>query len=319
MGKRVMMNLTAGRYFLHVARCRSIRLAAERLHVSPSAISRQIAKLEHELQEKLLDRRAEGVCLTEAGTILAAHLARILGQIEIARGEIADLRNLKLGTVSVATVEGITDPFLSTQIAAFRARHPGVDFRLRIRGRERVLEAVEQHKCDIGFVYDHFSHPAIEAVGQWRQPLLALAPPSHPLAGRRGLVLDDLADLPCVLPDDSFGIHHLLNRAFRKIDKQPRPIIVADQFHFLIRHAIRNTALVYLPLQAVVAEVTQGELVPLDLRCPDFEHRFVYAVVRSGQNRPPAVEAFVASVLSVFAQGESADAALLARLRAAQG
>ena len=59
------MNLTAGKYFLSVVRFQSIRLAAERLRVSPSAISRQIVKLEHEFQEQLLKRRAEGVCLTE--------------------------------------------------------------------------------------------------------------------------------------------------------------------------------------------------------------------------------------------------------------
>lgn len=313
-----MMNLTAGKYFLHVARFNSIRLAAERLRVSPSAISRQIVKLEHELQEQLLERRAEGVILTEAGKILADHLAAIFAQIERARGEMADLHSLKTGTLSLSTVEGITNPFLSAHITGFRAKHPGIDFRVRIRGRERVLEAVEQRLSEIGFVYDHFTHPAIETIGQWRQPLLALAPPSHPFTDGRPLILEDLADLPCVLPDDSFGIHHLLNRAFGKIKKRPRPIIVADQFHFLIRHAIRNNAIIYLPLQAVLGEVSNGHLVPLNLACRDFEHRFIYAVVRSGQHRSPACMAFINSILPVFAEGETADAALLAQLRARQ-
>lgn len=313
------MNLIAGRYFLSVARFQSIRLAAERLRVSPSAISRQIVKLEHEFQEQLLERRAEGVCLTEAGRVVADHLAAIFSQIEIAKGEIADLRSLKAGSVSIATVEGITDPFLSAHITQFRQRYPGIHFRVRIRGRERVLEAVEQHLCDIGFVYDHFTHAAIETVGQWRQPLLALAPPSHPFADGRPVVLDDLVDLPCVLPDESFGIHHLLNRAFGKIHKQPSAIIVADQFHFLIRHAIRNNAIIYLPLQAVLREVNEGQLVPLNLRCSDFEHRFIYAVARHGQHKSAACETFITSFLAEFSKGEKSDAALLARLRARQG
>ncbi|WP_163848738.1 LysR family transcriptional regulator [Pseudooceanicola aestuarii] len=314
-----MINLTAGQYFLHVARFGSIRLAAERLHVSPSAISRQVVKLEHEFEEQLLERRAEGVRLTEAGRVLADHLAVIFDRIDVAKGEIADLRDLKAGTVSIATVEGITDPFMSTHITEFRNRHPGIEFHVRIRGRERVLEAVEQHLSQIGFVYDHFSHEAIETVGQWRQPLLALAPPSHPLTDGRRVTLADLADLPCVLPDSSFGIHHLLNRAFTRIGRSPRPIVVADQFHFLITHAIRNTAIIYLPLQAVMGEVTSGKLVPLNLDSADFEHRFIYAVVRRGQVRSPACEAFIASILSVFAEGEKSDAAFLARIRAAQG
>ncbi|WP_405402592.1 LysR family transcriptional regulator [Paracoccus sp. Ld10] len=313
-----MINLSAGRYFLHVARFGSIRLAAERLHISPSAISRQIVKLEHELQEQLLERRSEGVILTEAGKVLAEHLAAIFGQIDLAMGEMADLRSLKTGVLSLSTVEGITDPFLSKHITSFRSRHPGIDFRVRIRGRERVLEAVEQRLSEIGFIYDHFTHPAIEAIGQWRQPLLALAPPSHPFTDGRPLILADLAELPCVLPDDTFGIHYLLNRAFGKIKKSLNPIVVADQFHFLIRHAIRNNAIVYMPLQAVLSEVTSGQLLPLNLTCREFEHRFIYAVVRSGQHRSPACEAFIASILPVFAEGERSDAALLAQLRAVQ-
>ncbi len=313
-----MMNLAAGKYFLNVARFGSIRLAAERLHVSPSAISRQIVKLEHELQEQLLERRAEGVILTEAGKVLAEHLAAIFDQIERAKGEMADLRSLKTGAVSISTVEGITDPFLSTHITGFRAMHPGIDFRVRIRGRERVLEAVEQRLSEIGFVYDHFTHPAIETIGQWRQPLLALAPPSHPFADGRPLRLEDLADLPCVLPDDTFGIHYLLKRAFGKIKRRPRPIVVADQFHFLILHAIRNDAIIYLPLQAVLGEVTGGQLLPLNLSCTDFEHRFIYAVVRSGQHRSSACEAFIDSILPVFAESERSDSALLAQLRVGQ-
>ena len=312
------MNLTAGKYFLSVVRFQSIRLAAERLRVSPSAISRQIVKLEHEFQEQLLERRAEGVCLTEAGRVVADHLAAIFSQIDAAKGEVADLRSLKTGAVSIATVEGITDPFLSAHITRFRQDYPGIQFRVRIRGRERVLEAVEQRLCDIGFVYDHFTHAAIETIGQWRQPLLALASPSHPFADGRSLVLDDLADLPCVMPDESFGIHHLLHRTFDKIHKRPVAIIVADQFRFLISHAVRNNAIIYLPLQAVLREVDEGQLVPLNLQCRDFEHRFIYAVARHGQHKSAACETFIASILTAFAEGEAADSALLSRLRARQ-
>lgn len=312
------MNLIAARYFLSAVRFQSIRLAAERLRVSPSAISRQIVKLENEFQEQLLERRAEGICLTEAGRVVADHLTAIFSQIDIAKGEIADLRSLKAGAVSIATVEGITDPFLSSHISAFRQDYPGIHFRVRIRGRERVLEAVEQHLCDVGFVYDHFTHPAIETIGRWRQPLLALVPPSHPFADGRPLLLEDLAEQACVMPDESFGIHHLLNRAFGKIHKRPAAIIVADQFHFLIRHAIRNRAIVYLPLQAVLHEVDEGQLVPLNLRCSDFDHRFIYAVARHGQHKSSACETFIASILSAFAEGERSDEAHLARLRSGQ-
>lgn len=313
-----MLNLTACRYLLEVARHRSIRLAADRLHVSPSAISRQIAKLEHEFEEQILERRADGVQLTDAGRVLADHLTIVFDQIDVAKGEISDLKKLKTGSVSVATVEGISDPFLSASITEFRKKFPAIDFRVCIRGRERVLEAVEQHLSQIGFVYDHFSHPQIEIVGQWRQPLLAMVPPGHPLVEGDKVSLQDLVSVDCVMPDDSFGIHHLIHRAFRNFAARPQPILVADQLHFLIRHAIRNNAVVYLPLQAALNEVTAGELLPLNLDCAEFEHRFIYLIVRRDQRRSPACEAFIKEIRSTFAENERADAALLARIRSDQ-
>jgi hypothetical protein len=77
------LDFTALRYFGETAHSRSIRAASERLHVSPSAISRQIAKLEHELRAPIFDRRSQGMVLTPAGEML---LARVEGMMrEFAR------------------------------------------------------------------------------------------------------------------------------------------------------------------------------------------------------------------------------------------
>lgn len=318
MSELSTLNLAAGRYFLEVARAHSIRQAADRLQVAPSAISRQITKLEHELNTRLVERRAGGVELTEAGIILIGHLEEIFDRVDRIAGEIADLNGLKGGSVTIATVEGITRPFLSDRIASFRRTHRAVNFRVRIKGRMRVLEALEQHVCQIGFIYDHFSHPMIETVGSWRQPLLALAAPNHPFADGREVTLSDLADMPCVLQDDTFGIHHLVKRAFARIDRRPKAELVADQFHFLAYHAIGTGAVIYLPLQAAMNEVKAGQLVPLNLVCPEFEHRHIHAVIRRNQQLPPAPATFLRYIVDAFAEGEKADAELMARLRQAQ-
>ena len=313
-----MLNLSAARYFREVARLHSIRLAADRLHVAPSAISRQLSKLEREFDAQLLERHSNGIRLTAAGELLAKHLAAVLDTIDLAKGEISDLKGLKSGQVSIATVEGVTRPFLSDNIASFKQDYPSIDFHVRIRGRERVLEALEQHLCQIGFIYDHFSHPSLEIVGKWRQPLLALARPDHPFADRRTLQLDDLLPMPCVLPDNSFGIHHLVNRAYAKLGAKPNATIVADQFHFLIAYAVRTNAIVFLPLQAALTEVQAGQIVPLNLECNDFSHRYIYAVVRRDQQLAPAASAFLRFILAEFQVGEKSDAELLAKLRADQ-
>ncbi len=310
-----MLNLVACRYFVEVARLGSLRAAADRLHVAPSAISRQLSKLEHELDVQLFERHSNGVRLTEAGALLNTHLAVIFDRIDLAKGEIADLKGLKRGLVSLATVEGVTRPFLSKKIATFSRDYPSIEMRVRIRGRERVLEALEQHICQIGIIYDHFSHPIIETVGKWHQPLLAMVPQDHPLADGRLVQLADIASMPCVMPDESFGIHHLVNRVYAKLGARPNAVLIADQFHFLIDHALRTGAIVFLPLQGALSEIQSGQLVPLNLQCKEFEHRYIYAVTRRDQILPPAAAAFLNFILSEFEAGEKMDADLLAKIR----
>src|SRR5262249_41107543 len=75
------MDFTALRYFSETAHSCSIRAASERLHVSASAISRQIAKLEHELRAPVFDRRAKGMTLTPAGLLLLGEVDGIVRRI----------------------------------------------------------------------------------------------------------------------------------------------------------------------------------------------------------------------------------------------
>ena len=71
----------ASRYFLEVVRTGSVTEAAHRLHVAPSAVSRQVAKLEESLGCNLFDRQARGMALTEAGQQLAGWVGASAGTV----------------------------------------------------------------------------------------------------------------------------------------------------------------------------------------------------------------------------------------------
>jgi DNA-binding transcriptional LysR family regulator len=85
------MEFTSLRYFFETVKAGSIRQAAEHIHVAPSAISRQIAKLEHELGAALFERRSTGVRLTPAGEILAGQLQSTVRDLMRVRGQIDEL------------------------------------------------------------------------------------------------------------------------------------------------------------------------------------------------------------------------------------
>jgi DNA-binding transcriptional LysR family regulator len=89
------MQLTALRYFHETARLGSIRKAAEALSVTPSAISRQIANLEHDLRAPLFERSVHGMRLTAAGDLLARQTHRTFLDLDRVRSSVDVLRALR--------------------------------------------------------------------------------------------------------------------------------------------------------------------------------------------------------------------------------
>lgn len=311
---RADFDISAGITFLEVARCGSVRKAAERLHLAPSAVSRHVGRLERSFETILLERRADGVALTASGEILRGHLIDLLRHVDLMRDALA-ARPGGSGKIRLVTIEGITRDFLSPQIAAFTRGRPSITFNVDVRPRDKVFDALEQYEAEIGFIYDHFSHPAIEAAGQWRQPLMAFVGADHRLASGQALSLQDLDGQPCVLPDASFGIHRLVTRAFQRAGAVPDVQLVSNHLHFLSSHAMRINAMLFAPLRAVQTEVLGGRLVPVNLVCREFEHRFVSAAVRRGRPLTAAASEFLGQVLSAFSAAEAEDDSILAEAR----
>jgi len=135
------MKLESLRYFHVMQECGSIRKAADRLHIAPSAISRQIAILERELKLRLLERTSSGVVTTAAGRLLAQHMQSIFRDIGRAQAAIDDLKGLQVGEVTIYAMEGLVSNFLPSLITRFNAVHPGISFNLVLAATDRIIEA----------------------------------------------------------------------------------------------------------------------------------------------------------------------------------
>ncbi len=309
------MNLNALKYFLEVAKCNSIRRASERLHVAASAVSRQISALEHELDCTLLDRRSDGVRLTEAGERLWAHGLKIEAQLQLVQSDIDDLRSLHRGQIRIATVEGITENFLPDVLTEFNALYPDVTFETVVVSRDETIDALDRYQADIGFVYDFSNHHAIEAFAHYDQPLKAFVPADHVLSNGQEINLKDLLGYDHVLPDRSFGISQLIERVARKEKAKVAPRTVSNKLQFLHRYAMLNNCVIFVPAQAVFSELTQGLLVPVNLQCVAFDHRRLSIARRRQRALSPATELFAEFAEKHFDAWEERDRAALRAAR----
>ncbi|MGW3728498.1 LysR family transcriptional regulator, partial [Streptomyces sp. NPDC000851] len=121
-----MLSLDRLRTLDALARHGSVSGAAEGLHVTTSAVSQQLAKLEREVGQRLLTKHGRGVRLTDAGRLLAEHAARILSQVELAQSDLEAQRGQVAGELRLSAFPTAARGLFPTALAALRAAHPAL-------------------------------------------------------------------------------------------------------------------------------------------------------------------------------------------------
>lgn len=198
-------------YVDEVARCGSIRKAADRLNVTASAVNRRIADIEAELDAPLFDRRPRGVRLTAAGEVFIRYLRGHAGDLERMKSQIEDLKGLRRGTVRIACSQALALDFLPRQIADFRKTHPLVSFDLKVADHQWAMAALAAYEVDLVIVFRPSYLANFQPLMTLEQQLVAVMGKHHPLAARKKLRLSDCAAYPVAMPERSIGGRQLLD------------------------------------------------------------------------------------------------------------
>ncbi|HTN65909.1 MAG TPA: LysR family transcriptional regulator [Burkholderiaceae bacterium] len=295
--KTQLLEATALRYFREAATAGSIRNAAERIHVAPSAITRQIAKLEDALGTPLLERRARGVVVTQAGAIFLEFSEKSQLRIHEAIGLIDDLTQLRSGSVRIASVEGIVPNFLADCIADFQMKYPNVMVFLSILGSQSVIDAVLAGEVDVGIAFQPPKLKELRPMGELIQPLCAIVRPEHPLGGKRSARTADLFRHSLVLPDASFGIRQLIDRAAAKSGKDLYMTCETNSIEAAKSLVRKGKGLVtVLPSYAIAEDIRNGALCAVPLRDPILASSRAIMLVRRGKKLALAVTALIEEI-----------------------
>lgn len=265
------MDFTALRYFFEAAKMGSIRQAAEHIHVAPSAISRQIAKLEHELGAPLFERRSSGVKLTAAGELLAGQLQSTVRDIFRVRGQIEDLKGLRRGDVTIYTIEGLVDSVVASNIAKFNSRFPEIHFEVMVASTDRIIEAIVAGDADIGIALNAPRRAEVSICSGWQEPLHAIVAPSHAISGRSSISLQELARYPAALPDRTFGVRRQIDTMLERCGLQPKILVATNSILTTICIARQGVAYTLMPMFVVERDIIAGTLVAVPLTNGELE------------------------------------------------
>ena len=227
-----MLDVRRLRVLRKVARRGSLAGAADVLSYTPSAVSQQIAALEREAETRLLERRARGVVLTEAGQMLVEHAELILGRLEAAEAALAGLAELRLGHLRIASFATAGASVLPRAIDAFRARHPGVEITV---GQANPMESVDRlrnGRLDLALTVDLDERPAegVEVTHLFNDPVQLALHRDHPLAAKPDLRLDELADEKWIDVPRATSGGQVLVRACAKAGFTPLVVFESDDY-----------------------------------------------------------------------------------------
>ena len=180
--------------FERIVREGSFNRAARALNLSQAAISGRIQALEAEIGGPLFIRGGRRVTLTEAGENFLPYARRALAVIaegvEAARGA----HTGQEGRVTVGAVDSIVDGLLVPIVARYRAAHPHVALSIRTGHTPQILQELADGIVRLGFVT--WSYVAgtvgVEVLARFREPLVAVVAPEHPLVGRPALRVEEV-------------------------------------------------------------------------------------------------------------------------------
>ncbi|MFI6402766.1 LysR family transcriptional regulator [Streptomyces sp. NPDC050548] len=215
-------------YFLEVARTGSVTEAANALNVAPSAISRQIAKLESGIGVPLFARHPRGMTLTEAGSRLLAHARRTETESTALLEELRTGRGAQARSVAVACSEGFARRLVPRTVADFRREHPGMTFRVDVVDRQEATRRVVEGLADVAVTYTMGPQHDVRVECAVVVPVAAIVPLGHELAGRDRIGLADLCAYPLALASPGTSQRELFDIGAQLEGITVRPALVCD-------------------------------------------------------------------------------------------
>jgi DNA-binding transcriptional LysR family regulator len=182
------------RLFLVVVEEGSLRRAAQRLHLSQSAITRQLQALEHNLGGRILERTSAGVRPTNGGHALASKAGPLLAAYDSTLGEIRRLVRGESDRLRIGYVASAVQEFLGPALAALRRTHPKVKVKMLDLTPGEQITALRSGEIDLALT--HHGTDLLSRDFYTRKlasvPSLAVLPAGHPLASKKQIAISEL-------------------------------------------------------------------------------------------------------------------------------
>jgi len=248
-------------YLNAVARFGSLRKAAARLNVDPSAISRLLALLEEEVGLPLWERNNQGARITLAGEELLDHYRQVQASEAATLSRIQDMRGLRKGEVKVAVGEGFISDLIAAPLQDFMSRYPGIQISIEMAGANEAVQMILDDQVDFGIVYSGPEVADLHCHLETCHPLDLIARPDHPLVAlERAVNFVELSEYPLALIDGAYGMGRLIRRVEEAEHRALTPSLRTNSVAVLTRFVTSGLGITLMPQLTVAREICAGKI-----------------------------------------------------------
>lgn len=280
------------RSFIEVVRRGGFTQAARTLHVSQSAVSKQVAQLEQSLGVVLLDREASQIRPTAAGNVVLQRAEEMLLLRKSLLRELDDLSDLARGDLRLGLPMLGGETLFAELFAEYRRRYPNINVQLLEGGSLTIEQAIMSGELEVGgsltpddptFAYQPFCDESLDV----------LLPSGHPLAENGEIELAELADTPFLMYQRSFVLNNRLIQACQQVGFTPKESGRSGQADFLAALVAAGQGVVLLP-SVVARGLVRPGIIRLRLKAPAELRWDIVFIWRQGAYLSKAAQAWLA-------------------------
>jgi DNA-binding transcriptional LysR family regulator len=251
---------------------RNIHRAADELHMTQPAASKQVKDLEEMLDVKLFERLPRGMEPTIYGEAMIRHARMALNSLALAHDDIVTLKAGLTGQVEVGVIMTPAMALLPRAIARVKEQAPLLRIGVQLETSNVLLDKLQHGTLDfmIGRIFDTGDTSGLVYEELTEEPACAVVRPGHPLASRTQLTLEDIAPLPWILPPQGSILRYRFDMMFRRAGLEPPSNSVDTTAMLVITALLQQTdSLHVMPLEVAqyYASLNVAHILPIELPC----------------------------------------------------
>jgi DNA-binding transcriptional LysR family regulator len=294
------MHMETFQVFCDLVETTSFSEAAVRNGISQSAVSQQIRALEERFQVTLLERGKRNFSVTPEGEVFLKAAQNILQAYYSIEQDLGTMRDVVAGPLTIATVYSIGFHELPPYLETFREQFPEVDLQVHYRRSNQVYADVSENLADLGLVAYPQERKGVEIEPAWKDKLVVICPPNHPLAKRQSLDLKAIDGQRFISFEPDLPTRKAIDGMFTQAGISVKEVVEFDNIETVKRGVLIENAISIVPSESVRSEVKSGSLAQIAIN-----GKFVWRPLGIVRRRTKAITPAMREMIRILKQKDT--------------